>query len=69
MLKSIEALLRGYYKFEVNEEVFYLYHKALDYRKYLTNRKVNVMFSGRHIFYKHDRLFYLSFHNDNRGNK
>lgn len=49
MNKSIEAFLRGYYKFEVNGRVFYLYNKALAHRKYLSSLNLDVWFMGHHV--------------------
>ncbi len=50
MIKTIEALLRGYLGFRVNDEYFSTYGAARDRRVWLTNQDKDVCFQGRHIF-------------------
>ena len=45
--KTLEAILRGYIYFKVNDKVFYRYNTALAYRESITG---NVDFIGLHIF-------------------
>lgn len=55
MNKTLEALLRGYVRFDVNGKRFWLYNTALAERKSIDG---NVRFSGFNIF-KGWRIFYL----------
>lgn len=55
MNKTIEAILRGYVLFRVNERHFFLYNSALAARKAV---KGDVDFIGLHIF-KGWQTFYL----------
>jgi hypothetical protein len=50
MFKNIEALFRGYYKFDVNGKIFYLYSNAKKYRVQETESGKRVYFNGKHIF-------------------
>jgi hypothetical protein len=55
MNKTLEALLRGYVRFDVNGKRFWRYKTALAERKATID---DVCFAGRHIF-KGWRIFYL----------
>ena len=46
MYKTLEALVRGYFLFDVNGKRFLLYTPALNYRKSISG---NVYFKGFHV--------------------
>lgn len=57
MNKSLEAFLRGYIYFKVNDKKFLLYNSALQYRKTV---KDEVIFIGFHII-KAWQCFYIRY--------
>jgi hypothetical protein len=54
-LKTIEAIIRGYFFFRVNGEYFLLYHRAREKRVSITG---NVSFEGYHVFKGWTGFFY-----------
>lgn len=61
--KTLEALLRGYVLFRVNERYFLLYNSARSARLAITG---DVAFDGLHIF-KGWRCFFARFETNLRG--
>jgi hypothetical protein len=57
--KTLEAALRGYIYFRVNDKIFFLYNSALKERKSISESKHVVTFDGYHIF-KGWKSFYYS---------
>lgn len=54
--KSIEAALRGYFYFKVNNHRFYTYNSALNYKNNLVD--TDIIFEGFNII-KGWRIFYM----------
>ncbi len=50
MNKTLEAALRGYVIFKVNDEFFFRYNSALKRRKEFSEQRVNVCFKGFNPF-------------------
>jgi hypothetical protein len=48
--KSIEALLRGYVRFDVNGTKFWRYNSALEYKNAVVKSNDDIEFIGYHIF-------------------
>jgi hypothetical protein len=63
MNKTLEAILRGYLFFQVNDKYFLTYTPAREHRKTLSDSKIkrDINFKGYHIF-KGWVTFYYSFY-------
>jgi hypothetical protein len=63
MIKTLEALVRGYLFFRVNDKYFLTYTPAREYRKTLSDSKIkrDINFEGYHII-KGWISFYYSFY-------
>lgn len=51
VIKTIEAFIRGYLFFAVNDNFFLFYHRAKSYKERLReNNEPNIIFTGLHLF-------------------